>query len=83
MQDSEKYIEELLKLFTQYSKLVEEAFENDSRFLTSRDKVKTLKFNLVHTHTLCTCFTCVAVLSLKILCIQNSMVSVLMIRRMI
>ncbi|XP_065907463.1 cullin-5-like [Dysidea avara] len=36
--DSEKYIEELLKLFTQYSKLVEEAFENDSRFLTSRDK---------------------------------------------
>ena len=39
LQDSEKYIEELLKLFTQYSKLVEEAFENDSRFLTSRDKV--------------------------------------------
>lgn len=39
-----------MKLFTQYSKLVEEAFENDSRFLTSRDKVHVI----FHNATQCT-----------------------------
>ena len=39
LQDSEKYVEELLSLFNRFSKLVEEAFHNDPRFLTARDKV--------------------------------------------
>ena len=38
LQDSEKYIELLLNLFNHYSKLVHEAFEDDPRFLTARDK---------------------------------------------
>ncbi len=32
-------MEELLKLFKQFSVLVKHAFEDDTRFLTSRDKV--------------------------------------------
>lgn len=38
-QDSEKYVEKLLNLFTKYSTLVKEAFNDDPRFLTARDKV--------------------------------------------
>ena len=37
--DSEKYVEELLSLFNRFSKLVDEAFHDDPRFLTARDKV--------------------------------------------
>jgi cullin-5 len=37
-QDSEKYVERLLTLFKRFSKLVSEAFRDDPRFLTSRDK---------------------------------------------
>jgi cullin-5 len=36
--DSEKYMEELLKLFYRFSTLVKEAFKDDPRFLTTRDK---------------------------------------------
>jgi cullin-5 len=37
-QDSEKYVERLLMLFNRYSTLVKDAFRDDPRFLTSRDK---------------------------------------------
>ncbi|KAI9552377.1 hypothetical protein GHT06_022743 [Daphnia sinensis] len=37
-QDSEKYVERLLTLFNQFSQLVKEAFDDDPRFLTARDK---------------------------------------------
>lgn len=37
-QDSEKYVERLLELFRKYSKLVHDAFNDDPRFLTARDK---------------------------------------------
>ncbi|KAG1649294.1 Cullin-5 [Nymphon striatum] len=37
-QDSEKYVEQLLELFQRYSNLVKEAFDDDPRFLTARDK---------------------------------------------
>ena len=37
-QDSEKYVERLLLLFKRFSRLVAEAFRDDPRFLTSRDK---------------------------------------------
>lgn len=37
-QDSEKYIEQLLDLFRRFSLLVKDAFDDDPRFLTSRDK---------------------------------------------
>ncbi|XP_054163492.1 cullin-5-like isoform X2 [Oppia nitens] len=37
-QDSEKYIEQLLELFRRFSRLVNEAFNDDPRFLTARDK---------------------------------------------
>jgi cullin 5 len=37
-QDSEKYVERLLDLFRRFSKLVQEAFNDDPRFLTARDK---------------------------------------------
>jgi len=37
-QDSEKYVEKLLALFRRFSQLVSEAFRDDPRFLTSRDK---------------------------------------------
>ncbi|XP_030851113.1 cullin-5 [Strongylocentrotus purpuratus] len=36
--DSEKYVERLLELFHRFSNLVKEAFNDDPRFLTSRDK---------------------------------------------
>merc|ERR1712012_622026 len=36
--DSEKYVEQLLCLFNRFSKLVKEAFKDDPRFLTARDK---------------------------------------------
>ncbi|KAK2185672.1 hypothetical protein NP493_226g00009 [Ridgeia piscesae] len=36
--DSELYIEKLLDLFNRFSKLVAEAFNDDPRFLTARDK---------------------------------------------
>ena len=39
LQDSEKYVDELLTLFNRFSKLVKEAFNDDPRFLTARDKV--------------------------------------------
>ncbi|KAL7038687.1 hypothetical protein ACKWTF_009660 [Chironomus riparius] len=37
-QDSEKYVERLLDLFRRFSKLVLDAFNDDPRFLTARDK---------------------------------------------
>ncbi|KAK7605381.1 hypothetical protein V9T40_007239 [Parthenolecanium corni] len=37
-QDCEKYVEQLLMLFSRSSKLVKDAFNNDPRFLTARDK---------------------------------------------
>lgn len=37
-QDSEKYVERLLDLFRKFSTLVHEAFSDDPRFLTARDK---------------------------------------------
>ena len=36
--DSEKYVEQLLDLFKKFSMLVKQAFKDDPRFLTSRDK---------------------------------------------
>ena len=36
--DSEKYVEQLLELFNKFSLLVAQAFKDDPRFLTSRDK---------------------------------------------
>ena len=44
--DSEKYMEELLKLFNRFSTLVKEAFRDDSRFLTTRDKVSVCIYHL-------------------------------------
>lgn len=37
-QDSEKYVERLLELFAKFSGLVKDAFNDDPRFLTARDK---------------------------------------------
>ena len=37
-QDCERYVEQLLELFQKFSDLVRDAFHNDPRFLTSRDK---------------------------------------------
>ncbi|XP_053214912.1 cullin-5-like isoform X2 [Panonychus citri] len=37
-QDSEKYVEQLLELFVRFSTLVAEAFNDDPRLLTARDK---------------------------------------------
>lgn len=37
-QDCEKYVERLLRLFEHFSKIVADAFHNDPRFMTSRDK---------------------------------------------
>ncbi|KAK5650219.1 hypothetical protein RI129_001248 [Pyrocoelia pectoralis] len=37
-QDSEKYVERLLELFRKFSSLVRDAFTDDPRFLTARDK---------------------------------------------
>lgn len=36
--DSEQYVEKLLELFSRFSLLVTEAFDDDPRFLTARDK---------------------------------------------
>ena len=36
--DSEKYVDRLLMLFNRFSDLVKEAFDDDPRFLTARDK---------------------------------------------
>ncbi len=41
-QDSEQYVEKLLELFNRFSRLVKEAFKDDPRFLTARDKVNCL-----------------------------------------
>ena len=38
LQDSEQYVEKLLNLFKRFSLLVKEAFNEDPRFLTARDK---------------------------------------------
>ena len=46
-QDSEKYVEQLLTLFNRFSKLVKEAFQDDPRFLTARDKVGSTHFCLL------------------------------------
>lgn len=37
--DPEKYVEQLLELFHRFTKLVQDAFNEDPRFMTSRDKV--------------------------------------------
>ena len=37
-QDPEKYVEQLLELFNRFTKLVDDAFNSDPRFMTSRDK---------------------------------------------
>lgn len=44
-QDSEKYVERLLDLFRRFSTLVKEAFDDDPRFLTARDKAYKLVVN--------------------------------------
>ncbi len=38
LQDSEKYVERLLELFRRFSDSVKQAFLDDPRFLTARDK---------------------------------------------
>lgn len=38
VEDSEKYVEQLLEMYTKFSALVGEAFNNDARFLTVRDQ---------------------------------------------
>ncbi|XP_048651573.1 cullin-5 [Marmota marmota marmota] len=43
--DSEKYVEQLLTLFNRFSKLVKEAFQDDPRFLTARDKMSSVSFS--------------------------------------
>ncbi|XP_076224719.1 cullin 5 isoform X3 [Nomia melanderi] len=43
--DSEKYVERLLDLFRRFSTLVKEAFDDDPRFLTARDKAYKLVVN--------------------------------------
>lgn len=37
-QDPEKYVEQLLTMFSKFSLLVADAFYDDPRFLTTRDK---------------------------------------------
>ncbi|XP_021958442.1 cullin-5 [Folsomia candida] len=44
-QDSEKYVERLLELFRRFSKLVNQAFLDDPRFLTARDKAYKMVVN--------------------------------------
>lgn len=44
-QDSEKYVERLLDQFRRFSKLVKDAFDDDPRFLTARDKAYKLVVN--------------------------------------
>lgn len=43
--DPEKYVEQLLELFNRFTKLVDEAFNGDPRFMTSRDKAFKLIVN--------------------------------------
>ncbi len=43
--DAEKYVEKLLDLFNRFTKLVNEAFNGDPRFMTSRDKAFKLIVN--------------------------------------
>ena len=50
LQDSEKYVEQLLELFNRFSALVREAFNDDPRFLTSRDKVS-LQTRFLHSYS--------------------------------
>ena len=38
LQDSEQYVDKLLELFNRFSLLVKDAFNDDPRFLTARDK---------------------------------------------
>lgn len=54
-QDSEKYVDQLLALFNRFSLLVKEAFVDDPRFLTARDKV-CHSFPLSHRSLILTCF---------------------------
>lgn len=39
MQDSEKYIDHLLKMFYTTTEMINESFRGDPRFMTTRDKV--------------------------------------------
>lgn len=41
-------MEQLLTLFNRFSRLVKEAFQDDPRFLTARDKVTTLRMGGFH-----------------------------------
>lgn len=43
--DPERYVEQLLELFNRFTKLVEDAFNGDPRFMTSRDKAFKLIVN--------------------------------------
>jgi cullin-5 len=43
LQDPEKYVEQLLSMFNRFSDLVRDAFYDDPRFLTTRDKVRCLQ----------------------------------------
>jgi len=43
--DSEKYVEQLLELFNRFSLIVRDAFDDDPRFLTSRDKAYEIVVN--------------------------------------
>lgn len=52
LQDSEKYVEQLLTLFNRFSRLVKEAFQDDPRFLTARDKVSSALTNASTNNTL-------------------------------
>lgn len=55
-QDSEKYVEQLLTLFNRFSRLVKEAFQDDPRFLTARDKVSsTFQQRVRQQHTVRQC----------------------------
>lgn len=56
-QDSEKYVEQLLTLFNRFSKLVKEAFQDDPRFLTARDKVSLLQLSLLCKYSKFSLFT--------------------------
>ena len=42
LKDPEKFVEQLLELFNRFTKLVEDTFDADPRFMTSRDKVRNL-----------------------------------------
>jgi cullin-5 len=46
-QDPESYVQQLLNLYRQFSNLVRDAFMNDPRFLTSRDKGENNLFDFI------------------------------------